>query len=71
MLAHRNLMARQDLKELGFQGSSSGPKQDTSAIAKSAEQAPDEAGLRKRDQQGSNHDASKRKREGFVAGLRR
>ncbi|CAL5220550.1 g2586 [Coccomyxa viridis] len=63
----RNLMARQDLKELGFQGSGSTSGQDSSTKATRAEQAVDREVMS--EQQGS--DSSKRKREGFIAGLRR
>ncbi len=60
-------MARQDLRELGFQGSSSIAGQETSTTDKGAEQAVDEEA--RSEQQGS--DSSKRKREGFIAGLKR
>lgn len=60
-------MARQDLKELGFQGSGSTSGQDSSTKATRAEQAVDREVVS--EQQGS--DSSKRKREGFIAGLRR
>ena len=60
-------MAPQDLKELGFQGSITSLGKDTNKIAESSQQGSDEE--IKNEQQGS--DASARKREGFIAGLKR
>ena len=62
-------MARQDLRELGFQGTITDLKKDfgTAKMTETAQQGSDEG--TKSQQQGN--DASKRKREGFIAGLKR